>query len=92
MLQYATDSQSSLGLTFKKYQSSRQPTRLLTNNDYADNRAVIFDSIKDVEKLLRCIERLAKTVVLNVIARKIEFISFNQEGSVRSLDGNKVGK
>ena len=92
MLQYATDSQSSLGLTFKKYQSSRHPTSLLTNNDYADNCAVIFDSIRDVEKLLRCIERLAKTVVLNIIARKIELISFNQEGSVRSLDGNKVGK
>lgn len=90
MLQDAIDSQSSFGLTFKKYQNLRHSKRLLTHNDYADNRAVIFDTIKDVEKLLRCIEIIAKTVVLNVNARKIEFISFNQGGSICCLDWNKI--
>lgn len=56
MLQDATDSQSSFGLTFKKYQNLRHPKRLLTHNDYTDNRAVIFDTIKDVEKLLSALK------------------------------------
>ena len=63
---------------------------MITDIDYADDLALTSDTIEEANQLLHYLEVAAKEIGLHINAKKTEFISFNQTGQVRSLDGENI--
>ena len=58
--------------------------------NYADDLALISDTIAEAEALLYILERAAGDVGLYVNAGKTEFMCFNQEGSMKTVAGKPL--
>ena len=82
MLRRAIDENKELGLTLTKQKSRRYPGKKITEADYADDLAVLADTLKDATTLLHNIEKVAKQIRLYLNADKTEFICENQDASV----------
>ena len=82
VLRRALDENKELGLTLTKQKSGRYPGKKITDADYADDLAVLADTLKDATTLLRNIEKVAKQIGLYLNADKTEFICENQDASV----------
>ena len=81
-LRRAIDENKELGLTLTKQKSRRHPRNMITDTDYADDLAVLADTLKDATTLLHNIEKAAKQIGLYLNADKTEFICENQDASV----------
>ena len=81
VLRIALDENKELGLTLTKQKSRRYPGKKITDADYADDLAVLADTLKDVTTLLHNIEKVAKQIGLYLNADKTEFICENQDAS-----------
>ena len=82
VLRRALDENKELGLTLTKQKSRRYPGKKITDADYADDLAVLADTLKDATTLLHNIEKVAKQIGLYLNADKTEFICENQDASV----------
>ena len=82
VLRRALDENKELGLTLTKQKSRRYPEKKITDADYADDLAVLADTLKDATTLLHNIEKVAKQIGLYLNADKTEFIFENQDASV----------
>ena len=82
VLRRAIDENKELGLTLTKQKSRRHPGKKITDADYADDRAVLADTLKDATTLLHNIEKVAKQIGLYLNEDKTEFICENQDASV----------
>ena len=82
VLRIAIDENKELGLTLTKQKSRRYPGKKITDADYADDLAVLADTLKDATTLLHNIEKVAKQIGLYLNADKTEFICENQDASV----------
>ena len=82
VLRRALDENKELGLTLTKQKSRRYPGKKITDADYADDLAVLADTLKDATTLLHNIEKVAKQIGLYLNADKTEFICENEEASV----------
>ena len=80
------DRHNSLGFTLQKARSRRHPAIYLTDADYADDIALFADSPEDAEKLLHILEASAANIGLHVNSKKIEYMTFNINGDIRSLN------
>ena len=55
--------------------------------DYADDIALLSDTIEEASKLLHLVESAASEIGLYINAKKTEFISYNQHGNITSKSG-----
>ena len=90
ILRTSVDNIKHLGLTLTKSRSRRYPAITITDADYADDLALMANTISDAQSLLHSLEVAAGDVGLYVNAKKTEFISFNQDGSIHTLSGANV--
>ena len=87
-LRTSVDIVKDLGFTWKPRQCRRSPAE--TDVDYADDLALLADTIEHATTLLQKLEKEAKEVGLLINARKTEFISYNQSGKITSLNGQEI--
>ena len=66
------------GFTLVKSRSRRHPAVVITDADYADDIALLSDSIEKAELLLHRVEEAAKQIGLHINEDKTEFMAFNQ--------------
>ena len=85
-LRISADKHSELGLTLEERRSSRHPAKHMTDIDFADDLALLANTIEEAEKLLHHIELAAREVGLHINAKKTEYMSINDAGLMKSLD------
>lgn len=90
VLQMSADKMHHLGLTLTKRTSRRNAAKTIVDVDYADDLAIMSDSIDNATDLLHSVEKTAREIGLYINATKTEFMSYNQEGQIKSLDGNEI--
>jgi hypothetical protein len=72
------------------YKSSRHPDKTITDIDYADDIALLSNTIDEATKLLHSVENAVREIVLLINVTKTEIISCNQIGEINSLDGDQM--
>ena len=90
VLRSSVDKISNLGLTLTKARGRRFPASTITDADYADDLALMSDTIAEAETLLHKLEIAAGDVGLYVNASKTEFMCYNQDGSMNTLAGKSL--
>ena len=60
--------------------SRRYPAEIITDADYADDIALLANTLAQAESSLLSLERVAAGIGLHVNADKTEYMSFNQSG------------
>ena len=90
VLRTSVDKISNFGLTLTKARGCRYPATTITDADYADDLALISDTIAEAEALLHILGRAVGDVGLYVNAGKTEFMCFNQEGSMKTVAGKPL--
>ena len=82
----AIQTPTSYGFTLCKSRSRRHPAVVITDTDYADDIALLSDSIEQAESLLHQVESAAKVISLHINEMKSEYMIFNQDGEeIKSL-------
>ena len=80
-----------LGLTITPRQSRRVPAVTATDLDFADDLALLSNSIEQAEKLLHDLEHASDLVGLSMNVSKTKFININcPNGSINSTDGRPI--
>ncbi|XP_072025188.1 uncharacterized protein [Amphiura filiformis] len=80
-----------LGLTLKTRKSRRIGPQIITDLDFADDIALLADSLRDAEELLHLVETAALTVGLSMNAKETKAMVCNMAASpIRTLDGSKL--
>lgn len=77
-LRISVDEHPNLGFTLTKARSTRHPAKTITDVDYADDIALLSDTIQEASELLHRVEKAAREIGLYINSDKTEFISFNQ--------------
>ena len=62
----------------------------IADADYADDIALMSNTVSQAEKLLHHVENAAKVIGLFINAEKTEHISYNQAGMITSLSGESI--
>ena len=81
------------GFTITPRQSRRVPAVKITDIDFADDLALLSDTIKQVEKLLHDLEYAANLVGLSLNTSKTELMTINidsKDASINSLNGTSI--
>ena len=80
------------GLTIVSRKSRRVPAVTVTDLDFADDLALLSDTIQNAESLLHDLEEAAHLVGLSLNARKTEFMQINIEDDsvIKALDGTTL--
>ena len=78
------------GLTLKQARSRRYPAETITDSDYADDLALLTNTLAQAESLLHSLEQAARGVGLYVNTEKTEFMCYNQDGAIDSLSGKSL--
>ena len=84
---------SDQGLTIIPRKSRRVPAVKVTDLDFADDLALIADTINQAEKLLHDLEHAASSVGLSINSSKTEFMALNIEENdpaIKSINGNSI--
>ena len=83
--------ESTIGLTLTERQSRRHPETNITDVDFADDLALMSNTLEQAQLLLLRLEIAAETVGLHVNFKKTEYMLFNQEeGELVTLEGNRL--
>ena len=78
VLRKSLDQNRSKGLELRPRQSSRNPAIHLTDADFADDLALLSNTLEGAQLLLRSLESAANCVGLYLNERKTEYMSYNQ--------------
>ena len=78
------------GFELTKKRSRRYPAKTITDTDYADDIAILANTLNQAETLLHCLERAATGIGLHVNAHKTEYMCYNQTGDISTLDGTSL--
>ena len=78
------------GFKLTKKRSRRYPAKTITDADYADDIAILANTLNQTETLLHSLERAAVGIGLHVNAHKTEYMSFNQAGDISTEDGTSL--
>ena len=73
--------------TLKNARHRRYPAESITDEEYADDRALLANTPTLVEHLLHSLEQSAGRIGLHVNTNKTEYMCFNQEGAEFNLKG-----
>ena len=87
ILRTSIDQMKKYNFTLKKARSRRYLTQTITDADYADDKALLANTPTQAESRLNCLEQAASGIGLHVNANKTEYICFNQEGDIFTLNG-----
>ena len=90
VLRNSVDKINQYGFTLKKAASRRHPAVKITDADYADDLALISDSIDGASAFLHSLEYAAANIGLHVNATKTEFICYNQQGEINTVSGEPL--
>ena len=90
VLRTSVDKIKHLGLTLTKARSRRHPAVTITDADYADYLALMADTIADAQTLLHSLEIASGDIGLYVNAKKTEYMSYNQIGTMHTLSGDDM--
>ena len=77
VMRTSTKNQASLGLTITQRLSQRFPATYITDTDFADDIALLSDSIEDAQCLLSLLIKTAKVVGLSINEDQTEYMSYN---------------
>ena len=90
-LRTSLDQNNTLGLLLKKRNGSRNPAQYLTDLDFADDLALIAESISNAELLLHSLEEACSAVGLICNESKTEFISTSSnQDSLKASSGRDL--
>ena len=67
--------------TLEKAKSKTHSALCVTDIDYADDIALLSDSVDKAEKLLHNVEMAAKLIGLHINEKKTQYMTFNQNPS-----------
>ena len=71
------DDESMLGFTITPRRSRRHPAELITDLDFADDIALLSDTLHQAQNLLSRVESAAESVGLQMNATKTKFMAYN---------------
>ena len=78
------------GFKLTKERNRRYPTQKITDADYADNIALLANTLTQAKTQLDSLKRTAADIGLHVNADKMEYMCFNQRGDISSLNGSSL--
>ena len=78
------------GFKLTKERSRRYHTKAITDDDYADDIALLANAPAQAETLLHSLERSTEGIGLHVNAHKTEYMCFNQTSDISTLNGNAL--
>ena len=78
------------GFELTKKRSRWYPAKTITDADYADDIAILANTPDQAETLLHSLERAAPGIGLYVNAHKTEYMCYNQEGDISTVDGTPL--
>ena len=82
------------GLTLKRRQSRRHPEEVLSELAYADDIALLDNTLKEVEDLLHRVEEAAQSIGLFLNASKTKYMHLNPTSDelLHALNGSEIEK
>ena len=88
------DKAQELGFTITPRQSRRIGKETITDLGFADDLALLSDTVDQAQELLLALERHAAKIGLQINSKKTEYMSFNQSSNVpiSTLNGSKLQK
>ena len=90
-MRIATKDEVSVRFTLAKSRSRRHPAVTITDTDFADDLALISNTLEQAQLFLLRLESAAAQVGLHINEIKTVFMSYNQpEGDVITLKGKKL--
>ena len=73
-----------------KERSRRYPSQKITDVDYADDTALLANTLAQIDTLLHGLEWAAAGIGLHVNADKTEYTCFNQRGDISTLNSSSL--
>ena len=73
-----------------KERNRRYPAQTIRDVLYADDIALLANTLAQAKILLHSLERAAAGISLHVNAHKMEYICFNQTGDISTLNGSPL--
>ena len=90
-MRIATKDESAVGFTLEISKSSHHPAITITDTDFADDLALISNTLEQAQLFLQRLESVAAQIGLHTNEKKTEFISFNQpQGDLITINGSKL--
>ncbi|XP_047480157.1 uncharacterized protein LOC125032815 [Penaeus chinensis] len=86
----AIDDNTQLGFTLHQRKSRRQPAVTITVTDFADDIALLSDTIDDATTLLHKVEEAAQEIGLYINESKTEYICFGETGQIVAKNGINI--
>ena len=87
-LRQSTIEPETTGFDLTTRQSSRNPTTYITDADFADDIALLSNTLKQSQLLLQRVESSAREVGLHVNQMKTEYTIYNQvAGEIKTISG-----
>ena len=90
MLRISLDKMKENGFKLTKERSRRYPAKTITNEDYADDIALLANVPAQAETLLHNLERATAGIGLHVNAHKTEYMCLNQTGDISTLNSSSL--
>ena len=90
MLRTSIDKIRENGFELKKKRNRRYPAKTITDADYADDIAILANTLNQAETLLHSLERAATGIGLHFDAHKTEYMCFNQTDDISTQDGSSL--
>ena len=81
------DQNKNLGFTLREQLSRRYPAEVLTDDDFADDLALLSNKIGNAEKLLKILKTATASVGLYMSTTKTKFIAVIAEGVITAQNG-----
>ena len=92
MLRTSIDKIKENDFELTKKRSRRYPAKTFTDEDYADEVAILANTPNQAETVLHSMEEAVAGIGLPVNAYKTEYMCFNQTGDISTLDGSSPTK
>ena len=92
VLRISVDKCNEYTVTLELARSRRFSTKKITDAGYADNLPLLSDNSYNAQKLLHILEQLAGFFGLHVNATKTEYICYNQDDPIETLNKNPLKK
>ena len=90
-MRQATEDEQSLGFTLDRARSKRHPAKIICDTDFADDLALLSNTLKQAQELLTRVENAAKQIGLHVNNTKTEYMLFNQDaGAITTVEGHTL--
>ena len=92
VLRTSVDKFSEYGFRLEPKKSRRYPAKIITYADYADVLALLSDNFNHAHETLHLLENSAAVIGLHVNATKTEYMSYNQDGPIETLNKTTLKK